>query len=150
MIRGILIAGFFASCHGMTADKAFRKPQFGYSLMDLPFDASHICQDAVGTDGFLQPGKALQIVINGGAQKNIIAQGKAAVPFGTGDVHDSVEYCIIQYFLCPVVGKNLPVRMKFPNRFCYGASDQPQSDKTNGGGFHVFQCSFLFSLMSSK
>ena len=46
--KGILKTDPFAPCHGMSADKTGRQPQFFYTGMDGALYTAHICEDAVG------------------------------------------------------------------------------------------------------
>ena len=126
----------------MTTDKIARHAKSSDLTVDFSFYTSYICEDTAWPYGFFQPGETLQIIIYCGAEKDIIAESKTGIPFCAGDIHNAVKDCVLQNLFGPVIGQDLVIRMKFSNRFCNGASDEPQSDKTYGGGFHLNVYSF--------
>ena len=106
--------------------------------MNFSFYTAHICENTSRANGLLQPGEALQIVVHCSTEEDIVTEGKAGVTFRAGNIYNAVKDRVLQHIFCTIIGQNLISRVKFSYCFGNGAADKPQTDKTNGCGFHVF------------
>ena len=136
VVRGILIAGFLRTGHGMASDKTGLHAEGADRFVDGRFGASHIGDDRA----FLQEGAdLLQVfrdIFDRSAEKDDIAFRKTFVDIVQDFIHNSVSAGLLQFASGTHVCEDPEGRIGALQAPGDGSADQSESDKSDGKCFH--------------